>query len=65
MNINPQLPVNEDVLIHFSVAIVVLCNIVKNYHYSDGYELPLISFVSDLFLEALSVHKGNSPKWED
>ena len=54
MNINPELPINEDVLINFSVAMVhsvqytTIKNYlfaVKNYHFSHGYELPLTNFV--------------------
>ena len=53
MYINPQLPIHEDVLINFSVAMA--CSVqyttfqnylsaVKNYHSSHGFELPLSNF---------------------
>lgn len=54
MNINPPLPVNEDVLINFSVAmarsvqyttIKNYLSAVKHYHSSQGFELPRSNFL--------------------
>jgi len=54
MSTNPQLPVNEDVLINFTVAMVRsvqyttiknYLSAVKNYHSSHSYELPLSNFL--------------------
>ena len=54
MYVNPQLPISEDILINFSVAMA--CSVqyttiknylsaVKNYHSSHGYELHLSNFL--------------------
>lgn len=54
MYVNPQLPISEDILINFSVAmarsvqystIKNYLSAVKNYHSSQGYELPLSNFL--------------------
>ena len=54
MYVNPQLPISEDILINFSVAmarsvqyttIKNYLSAVKNYHSSHGYELHLSNFL--------------------
>ena len=72
MNINPHLPVNEDVLINFSGAmarcvqyttIKNYLSAVKNYHSSHGYELPLSNFLRlRLILRGIKRLQGQQSK---
>ena len=72
MNINPQLPVTEDVLINFSVAmarsvqyttIKNYLSAVKNYHSSHGFELPLSNFLRlRLILRGIKRSQGQQSK---
>ena len=72
MNIDPQLPVNENVLINFPVAmtrsvqytpIKNYLSAVKNYHSSHGFELPLSNFLRlRLILRGIKRSQGQQPK---
>ena len=72
MNITLQLPVNEDILINFSVAmarsvqystIKNYLSAVKNYHSSHGYELHLSNFLRlRLILRGIKRSHGQQSK---
>ena len=72
MNINLQLPISEDILINFSVAmprsvqyttIKNYLSAVKNYHSSHGYELHLSNFVRlRLILRGIKRSQGQQSK---
>ena len=75
MYVNPQLPIREDILINFSVAMArsvqyttirTICRQLKITIPATAMSFTyLISFVSGLFFEALSIHRGTSPKNAD
>ena len=72
MNVNPQLPVNEEVLINFSVALARsvqyttiknYLSAVKNYHSSHGFELPLSNFLRlQLILRGIKRSQGQQSR---
>lgn len=72
MNINLQLPISEDILINFSVAmarsvqyttIKNYLSAVKNYHSSHGYELHLSNFLRlRLILRGIKRSQGQQSK---
>lgn len=72
LNINLKLPINEEALINFSVVMArsvqytTICRQSKITILAMATSfLFLISFISNLFSEALSIHKGNCPKYSD
>lgn len=72
MNITPQLPIDEDTLINFSVSmarsvqystIKNYLSAVKNYHSSHGYKLPLPNFLRlQLVLRGIKRSQGTCPR---
>ena len=72
MYVNPQLPISDDILINFSVAmarsvqyttIKNYLSAVKNYHSSHGYELHLSNFLRlRLIIRGIKRSQGHQPK---
>ena len=72
MYVNPQLPISEDILINFSVAmarsvqyttIKNYLSAVKNYHSSHGYDLHLPNFLGlRLILRGIKRSQGHQSK---